>query len=266
MYFNTKIKRFIVDPSVDPNKVLEDFELIDNYKQKIGKYMYDNIKIGKESDFETFIQSRIQLYLSQTLLRSLFLKDQIMKALNANNFPAFYALLKAFMEIPAQLGYLTYILYEDKPIEELRESLRKLVFAHSGGLTTEINLKPINIMTMLDKTDIVLENIEIFGKTDINEIKQIKKEKIMRTVYEDICNFGHPNFMSHLSVGGINKKGYWKSKNPKKLKSYKYELYGGFYMMPFTIAINVIYTTASMIDRHKKVDHFKKLKNIKLVI
>src|SRR3989344_4484935 len=194
MFFNTKIEKFKVDPMVDPAMVQEDFKLIDDYKQNILKYIYDNIKIGPETNFETFFQSRIQMFLSQTLLRSLFLKDQMVHALNTNNFPAFYALAKAFLEIPAQLGYITYILYEDK------------------------------------------------------------------------CNFGHPNFMSHLSVGKINKDGYWEAKNPDKLESYKYELYGGFYMHHFATAIGTIYIMASMIVRHKKVDNFSKLNSKNIIL
>ncbi len=233
MFFNTKIKKFAVDPMVDPALVQEDFELIDNYKQDILKYIYDNIKIASETDIETFFQSRIQMFLSQTLLRSLFLKEDIVHALNSNNFPAFYALAKAFLEIPAQLGYLTYILYENKSDEELKETLSTMIFAHQGGLTTEIERKPINIMTMFDKLDAVLEKMELLQVLDKEKIKDIKKQKPMRVLYEDVCNFGHPNFMSHLSVGKINKDGYWEAKNPDKLESYKYELYGGVLYAPF---------------------------------
>ncbi|HEY4513556.1 MAG TPA: hypothetical protein VJH06_03530 [Candidatus Paceibacterota bacterium] len=267
MFFNTKIEKFKVDPMVDPAMVQEDFKLIDDYKQNILKYIYDNIKIGPETNFETFFQSRIQMFLSQTLLRSLFLKDQMVHALNTNNFPAFYALAKAFLEIPAQLGYITYILYEDKSEEELKDALRKMVFAHQGGLTTEIELKPINVLTMFDKLDLVLKKIDLSQTIDDEEIKKIKEGKLlMRTIYEDVCNFGHPNFMSHLSVGKINKDGYWEAKNPDKLESYKYELYGGFYMHHFTTAIGTIYIMASMIVRHKKVDNFSKLNSKNIIL
>ena len=202
------------------------------------------------------------MFLSQVLLRSLFLKDEIVHALNENNFPAFYALAKAFLEISAQLGHLTFILYKNKSEEEIREVLHKMVFAHKGGLTTEIDLKPISVMEMFDNLDLVLQMI---GDKDSAEIA--KKEKPMRTIYEDICNFGHPNFMSHLSVGGINDdEKCWVAKNPKKLESYKYELYGGFYMIYLTNAIRMIHLTTSMIVSHKKVNSFSKLQNPKIVI
>lgn len=266
MFFETKIERFEVDKIVDPAKVKEDFDLIDNYKNDILKYIYTNIKIWVEKDFETAVQARIQAFLSQTLLRSLFLKEAIVEALNSNNFPAFYAIAKSFLEIPAQLGYLTYILFENKPDEELKEALHKLVYGHRGGLNETMGVDPISVMTMFDKLDTVLQNIDLSQTSDPEEIKRIKTEKPMRTMYEDICNFGHPNFAAHLSVGGINKEGFWIAKDPKKLESYKYELYGGFYMNHFTMAIGTILVTASMIERHPKVASFNKLTNPHLEI
>ena len=261
MFFDTKIERFEVDKSIDPVMVQEDFDMIDNFKNNICKYLYTKIKIGTETDRDTFTQSRVQMFLSQTLLRSLFIKDEIVRALNANNFPAFYALAKSFLEIPAQLGYLTFILYENKSDKELIEVLNKLVFGHKGGLTKKMGVAPVNVMDMFDKLDIVLQKIALSEASGSKQIDKIKTEQPMRTIYEDVCNFGHPNFAAHLSVGGINKEGYWTAKDPKKLESYKYELYGGFYMHHFTTAIGTVLITASMIVRHKKVDNFSKLKN-----
>jgi len=265
-FFNTKIKKFKVDKSVDPADVKEDFKLIDNFKSKISNYLYNKIKIGDEKDWDVFTQSRIQMFLSQTLLRSLFLKDGIVRALNTNNFPAFYALAKSFLEIPAQLGYLTFILYENKPDEEFRNALNKLMFGHKGGLTGKMGVDPLNVMTMFDKLDMVLQKMALSEASDSEQIKIIKSEKAMRTTYEDICNFGHPNYAAHLSVGGINKECYWVAKNPKRLESYKYELYGGFYMHHFTTAIGTILITASMIVRHPKANNFSKLNNPRLKI
>lgn len=261
MFFETKIKRFKVDERIDPARVEEDFDLIDGYKQHILKYLYTNIPVRTETDWNVAFQNRVQVFLSQSLLRSLFLKDAIVEALNSNNFPAFYALTKSFLEISAQLGYLTYLLYEDKPDEELKEKLHRLTFAHRGGLNAEAGVEPINVLTMFDKLDFVMQRIALTQTKDAEEIKKIQAEKAMRTIYEDICNFGHPNFASHLSVGKINKEGYWTAKDPKKLESYKYELYGGFYMHHFTTAIGTIYIMASMIERHPKIDHFSKIDN-----
>jgi hypothetical protein len=203
----------------------------------------------------------MQMFLSQTLLRALFLKEELVHSLNTNNFPAFYAVAKSFMEIPAQLGYATYILYESKSDDEIREALSKLIFAHRGGLTEVPNAEPISVMKMFDKLDHVLQEIALTQATSEEEKARIRKDKAMRTMYEDVCNFGHPNYMAHLSVGGMNNSGYWKAKTPSTLKNYKFELYAGFYMHHFTTSIGTIMITASMIARHPKVDHFKKLKS-----
>ena len=265
-FFKTKIKRFKVDRRIDPTEVKIDFDLIDNYKKEILKYTFTQIRIGPESDLDIFIQSRVQMFMSQTLLRSLFIKDEIVRSLNSNNFPAFYALVKSFLEIPAQLGYLTYILYENKSNEELKNALNKLVFSHKGGLTEIKGKEPINIMTMFDKLDFVLRKMRLSETTDPEEIKKFKVDKPMRTIYEDICNFGHPNFMAYLSVGKINKEGFWVAKDPKKLESYKFELYGGFYMHHFTSGIRTIYMMTSMINRHAKINSFKAISSPHLKI
>ncbi len=263
-FFTTKIERFNVDPRVKPETVQEDFDLIDNFKDKVSKYIYTNIKIQEESDWDIFFQSRVQLFLSQSVLRALYLKEEVAHSLNANNFPAFYSIVKSLMEIPAQLGYLTYMLYENKSGEDIWKELNKLIFGHRGGLT-KIERENINILTAFDKLDKVLQNIGMSEAISQEEKEKIKNEKAMRTFYEDICNFGHPNFMAHLPVGALNDE-MWKAKTPKTLNSYKYELYGGFYMHHFTVSLSMILLTTGMIVRHPKVDNFSKLNNPRLEI
>lgn len=257
MFFETKINRFKVDRKIEPTRVENDFDLIDNYKREILKNIFTKIEICPTNKFDIFIQSRVQMFLSQTLLRSLFLKDEMVCCLNSNNFPAFYAIAKSFLEIPAQLGYLNWVICEDKTDEEIQKELNKLVFAHKGGLTEIKGRDPINIMTMFDKLDIMFKRID--------SSKQNFK-KPLRTLYEDVCNFGHPNFMAHLPVGKISEDGYWIAKDPKKLESYKYELYDGFYMHYLTIAINVIHLMISMLNRHPKINNFNKINSPQLDI
>src|SRR3989339_901688 len=117
MFKNTKIKRFKVKNNSSSN---DDFETIDSYKTNIEEYIFTDIKMTDwKSSIEEAFQSRLQILLSSVLLRSLLLKEALVQHLNSNNFPAYYATLKSFLEVPALLGYITHIIYNNDNYEKI---------------------------------------------------------------------------------------------------------------------------------------------------
>ncbi|PJE68790.1 hypothetical protein COU94_00250, partial [Candidatus Shapirobacteria bacterium CG10_big_fil_rev_8_21_14_0_10_38_8] len=73
----------------------KDFDIIDSYQDSIKKYIYNDIDIMQSIEEPTFFQSRTQIIISSNLLRSLYLKEGIVTALNENNLPSLYANLKS---------------------------------------------------------------------------------------------------------------------------------------------------------------------------
>lgn len=207
---------------------------------------------------EKAFQSRLQILLSSTLLRSLLLKDGLVIALNNNNFPTYYATLKSFFEVPALLGYLVHLIYNNNDLKEIILRMKKLQLGTKEAGSFSIGKEEaINILTMLKKLDKVFKGIKADGKCEEERKKILEKEDILTSAYKDICNFSHINWNAHLSVGILNKN-IWKAK--KDAVGYKEELYG-FYMHNFIIGIVAIELCSSLLFRNKKVNNFNLLKN-----
>src|SRR3989339_467825 len=135
-----------------------------------------------KSSIEEAFQSRLQILLSSVLLRSLLLKEAMVQHLNSNNFPAYYATLKSFLEVPALLGYITHIIYNNDNYEKIIPKINELSLGNrEAGDFFVGEIKSINILTLFDKAD------KFFKEKN-------KDPKPLKTFYEDVCNFGHINF------------------------------------------------------------------------
>jgi len=260
MYKDTKIIRFELFENIK-NEVDSDsdFNLIDSLKEGIKKYIYTNIKMTNASEsIEKAFQSRLQILLSSVLLRALMLKEGLVVALNENNFPAYYATLKSFLEVPALLGYVTDLIYKNNDYLQIIPKLNQLYLGNrKAGSFPVGDAAAVNVLTMFDKLDGVMKDIACDGLNQQEKEKIQKEEDIMTSTYGDISNFGHINFNAHLSIG-ILKGDIWSGKI--NVDGYKGELYS-FYMPAFTIAINVILLCCSLITRNSKVNNFNLLEN-----
>lgn len=262
MYKNILIERYELYPTVAKDfDVNTDFDIIDKYKQDISPYVFNAVKMTDYTEgLEKAFQSRLQIVLSSVLLRSMLLKDASVRALNDNNIPGFYSLVKSFLEVPALLGYIVYLIYNSNDYEkEILPSLVKLSLGmKSAGSFSVGSTEAFNILTMFKKLDKVIKGIGADGKTTQEKKQIFDGENIMTSFYSDVCNYGHINWAAHLSVGILDKDGIWNAKS--SLVGYKTELYG-FYMPPFVVGIETIKMLCSMIMRNGKVNNFKLLEN-----
>jgi hypothetical protein len=256
MFNNTKINRYELHGGMkDKVDVLNDFNQIDNFKDSIKKYIYTDIILTNRSELiEKAFQSRLQILQSETLLRALMLKEGMVVALNNNNFPSYYAALKSFLEIPAVLGYVTDLIYNNKDYEKIILDINRLHMGNreAGSFPTG-NVKAINILTLFEKLDRVFKDIGCSEKTK-EECEKIKAgENILTSIYADICNFGHTNFNANMCIGILHSNSTWEAK--KDLTGYKKELWS-FYMVGFLIGMDIISMLCATISRNEKVDGF----------
>lgn len=255
MIKNTKIIHFNINKKIESaDRVTVDFDIIDGYKDSIKKYIYDNIDIMQSIDEPAFFQSRIQLSLSSNLLRSLYLKEGIVIALNENNLVSLYSNLKSFLEIPAVLGYVLYTLGRDISNEEMFEIFTNLTMGNKkAGAFSLGSRKAINIITMFEKLELVLPKKEL--ETEGNK-NLIDAGKIMFDFYKDICNYGHPNYSAHFGiVGNFDKNGVWRILEGKK------EVFWGYHKSHFLAAIETTIFLCEKIVNHSKASNFINLKN-----
>jgi hypothetical protein len=263
MYEDIKIERYEIGAEIGEGLNSQDiFDSIDDFKTNIENYIYSNIEISESSDsVHKAFQSRLQALQSMTLLRGLMLKEGIVVALNNNNFPSYYAILKSFLEVPAVLGYIAHLIYNsDDYKNEIIPKINKLTLGNrDAGHYPTGDVDAVNVLTMFDKLDEVYK--EIISIHFSEKYKKIKDhEGILRAVYSDVCNYGHPNFNAHLSVGAMSSEGIWEGK--KDLSSYKKEPWS-FYGNGFIIGLGVIEIVCKLIERNDGVQEFDMLDNPK---
>jgi len=66
--------------------------------------------MGYKKTTKEIFESRLQMILSRTLLRSMHLHESAIREINANNIVGLFTILKSLIEIPAVLGYILYLL------------------------------------------------------------------------------------------------------------------------------------------------------------
>jgi len=256
MYKNVKIQRFTLHENARDDFDSEaDFDLIDGFKDFVAPYIFTDILMTDWHDsIEKAFQSRLQILMSSVLLRALLLKNGLVISLNENNFPSFYADLKSFLEVPALLGYLTYEIYHDSDYNSLIPKINKISLGNRSAGNFEVGtVKQLSVLTMFEKFDRVIKDMAVSD----HKIT-VQEEGILKTMYEDVCNFGHINYNAHLSIGRLGLDNIWRAK--RDVDGYKEELYG-FYMPGFIMAIEAIFLSTSLIMRNPKVKNFSLLTN-----
>ncbi|NQV00831.1 MAG: hypothetical protein HQ537_01800 [Parcubacteria group bacterium] len=263
MYQDIKINKFKLRDNVKDSFDSEtDFNDIDNYKSDIEKYIFTDIQMIDGFDgIEKAFQSRLQILLSSVLLRSLLLKEGAVIALNNSNFPAYYAVLKSFLEIPALLGYVVHLIYNND-YEKIIPKINDLCLGNKeAGSLFVGRTEAVNILTMFDKLGRVLKDIATEGEDEEAKKKILSSEDVLTSMYKDVCNFAHINYNAHLSIGILDhKNGKWRAK--QEASGYKEELYA-FYMPSFNTAIDVIKLLCGFIMKNKKVKRFALMSNKK---
>jgi hypothetical protein len=250
-----KIKRF--DPKTnDKYDVSGAFDRVDRYKSDVKKYIWTEINMNTHALGEPpFIQSRVQIFLSSILLRSIFLRDGIVSALNEDNLSALFAVLKSFLEIPAILAYILDLLDSGATDEELLEKFVNLSMGNKeAGEMSLGSRRAVNVLTMFEKLD------RILGKIETSKDVEAMPEKILSNFYKDICNSGHPNYNAHLPIGFFEEPGIWKAFNVSEFNVQKVEFWGG-YMPHFQTAILFIPYLCDKIINHSKINNFSDIKN-----
>lgn len=255
MFNNTKIERYELYESIreDVDSV-GTFDKIDGFKDLIKNNIYTDIVITDHTEsIEKAFQSRLQLLQSETLLRSLMLKEGLVLALNNNNFPTYYATLKSFLEIPAVLGYITHLIYNNDDCNEIIPKINKLHLGNrEAGQFPTGNVRAINVLTMFEKLDQVFDDVAREGQSQEEQERIQNNENILSSTYADVCNFGHTNFNANLSVGILHDDA-WKAKTDST--GYKEELWA-FYMTGFTVGMSVIQILCGLISRNEKVENY----------
>ncbi len=257
-----KINRPKLDSSNENHKKLSDtFDLLEVYKDKIKSYIYTDINILYDSDDKRFIVSRVQQILSSTLLRSLYIRNGIVDAINSRNLVSLFANLKSFMEVPALLMYLNSLIEQDLSTDEYLEKFSDIVFGNRGD--SELNVgerKAVNILTMFEKIEKHMKKIS--NPKNVKDVDK-KTSKVMTDFYTLVCNASHPNYDAHDMIGYLDdQRGLWIGLSVEDFKKRMVDD-ALWYTPPVTITITMIEYICKLISGQKKINNFNNLPSLK---
>lgn len=261
-YKGLPVKKFKVEESDSFKKSY--LATVDKYFDEVKKYIYHNIEITDYTKGNrAALQSRVQMVVSQVLLRSLMLKNGAVENLNKNNFPAYHAILKSFMETFALMGYLAYTLKFGKNFDEKIETVIKLGFGNKGMQSEHEKLDPVGVKEMFLKTDKFIKQTRMSNpKLNKKGKKQIETSVNMLTQsYIYMNDFSHANYSAHWSVGLMDvKTGIWKLKDGK---SYKKSLWP-IYLPDLVSGINLMPLLCESIEKNKDIQEYDSIENKRL--
>ncbi len=240
-------------------KTSETFDLLEQYKDAIKGYIFTDIKIVYDKSDGKFILSRIQQVMSSALLRSLYIRNGMVDAINSRNMVALFANLKSFMEVPAMLAYLYSLIDRKMSQDKLLEKFSDLVFGGRGESQLRVGTREIpNVLTMFKKLDGYIKEMRI-KSTEHKDAIHI--DTVMSDFYETICNASHPNYDAHDVIGGFDiGLGAWIGWTPVELRE-KILKDAAWYTPSLTMTIVMIETLIKMLNKHEKVKDFQLLDN-----
>lgn len=253
------LKLEYLDLTSDPqknNRLKKLSDSLDNYIKNVRPYIYTNIDFSHSEDQEFVIVSRIQQNLSNLLFRSIFLKDGIVTAFNHRNLVSLFVNLKLFMEIPAVLAYIYYLIEGESSYDDTLRALSNLAMGNKGEGTLRLGTaNQVNILTMFGK----LENF--FSEVSNLSNSSTPLMKVMSDFYELVSNASHPNYDAHDITSTYDVKlGIWRGLAIDEFRS-KIVTDLDWYSPPLIMTITCIEVLAQVIAGHPKIKNFSSLDN-----
>mgnify|MGYP003382528630 CR=1 FL=1 len=153
----------------------------------------ESVEFGEISEITERRRARFTLdsIFQASLTRSINLIIGFTRLLGLNNTHSLALLARGHFETTALLGFLCdqLIAYEKARLtfEDLHDKIAAAMLGHSGSDFPDV-LKPINVMTMIEKADRYLKSI-----TDG------QCSGLILDSYGWLSNFGHPNSLSSVS-------------------------------------------------------------------
>ncbi len=196
----------------------EDSKLFDPEQQKYWRHIetsYIELKsrclltaeLPQTGTHKDWIKSRVNLHVSQSLMRLLYLLEEFCCSCKNFNGVSAAALVKAMVEVPLHFGYMTWILTEHNEFEKVRFELNKVAFGNRdslSGLTTSSKITQKVFYTRAD---------EMMKKLFKDEPAAMN---VFERLYKDANATGHHNYEARM-LTGIQNGELWKAGDRKEL-------------------------------------------------
>jgi len=184
----------------------EHWKNIQRHYLDLRKKCLQEITLPQSGTHREWITSRVNYHTSPSLIRLLYLTEGFCNSSKTFNAVSSAVLVKAMVEIPLHLGYITWILSEHNSFEEIKSELHKLAFGNrdpESGLTTSGKVTQKILYT---RSDEMVKKIFKKNPSAIN---------IFESLYKDANATGHHNYEARM-LTGIQNKDTWKAKDRKE--------------------------------------------------
>ena len=257
-----KINRFYKPNCEAKEKIAfdEDFDNLDDFLDMLFNDIRDPQLDFKQEPIEEAFRTRLELILFQNKFRTYYLIEGIVSGLNNNNLPAVIPLIRAFLELVAQLGYIYWqISRHNDYVYLMDEPLLKISLGNRNDGTGPFSLghvTSVNIMTMFEQANkawnLIKEDNSQGEGSDENSGEELLH------LYADLSNQSHPNYISNMFYSSIDTDGKVKTLKDvgQDMESIKPLVYG-FYFSPLSVGIGLYHLFMGRIYEDPKVQRIE---------
>ncbi len=215
-----------------PKEIRNDelFNVLDVYLDSIKEFIYTDIDLKHDPKDSNHKYAWVLKVVSANLIRSIYIRNDVVEAINTRNITALFLGLKAWFEIVGVLAAILDILEKNLDNEEFSETFICYALGNKGkGKLRVGEIEGKSVMAMIEKAD----------KYDQKISKRVGKESKTKTFFTDFydvaSNPSHPSFEAYELVGGLVEGGVWKAKEPGEVRDLIVEylpVYGGLLAGP----------------------------------
>src|SRR3989344_505010 len=209
---NTNINSIAFDYGEEEQKLFNDdqkrhWKSIEGYYVKLKNRCLSEVTILESCSHKEWIQQRVGLHVTTSLMRLLYLAESFVQATKSFNAVASAAHVKAMAEVPLHLGYLVWILAEHKDFQGIRGELSKIAFGNRDQKTGLTSSGKISQKTLYSRSD---EMMREFFKDQPSSIN------VLETLYKETNVTGHHNYEGRNLLCGVQNDSIWKAKDRKE--------------------------------------------------
>lgn len=213
-------------------KNADNFDVVETYIDAIADFIFTGINLNHDPQDQNHKYAWVLKVVSANLLRSLYIRNDVVDAINARNPIALFLGLKAWFEVVGVLAAIIDLLERNLPMEEFTEEFISYALGNRGKGTFRLGtVEAKNVVTMMEKADKYMR--KILKKAG----KENETDKFFTDFYDVASNPSHPSFDAYELVGSLQGD-VWMANNPDQTKNLivsNLPGYGGLLMAPLFV-------------------------------
>lgn len=208
------------------------FQPVSEYIHLVSDYIYTEIDLNDDSYELSHKYAWILKIVSANLLRSIYIRNSVVDAINSRNIISMHLALKAWFEVVGLLASILDLLKNNYGSEEFLEKFRPYAIGNKGKGEFRIgDIDTKSVMTMIQKADKYLEKLT--GEIDRENVS----ESYFTDFYDIASGVSHPCFDAYELLGSLRGE-KWHAFSPEGFRKQIVNNragYGGLMLSPLCI-------------------------------